>query len=1039
MSGAQMDGVQERALREVSRVLDWAAAAEHAWDRPPFHVPGLQPKAERLIADGIAEAVAASGTSPLGVVIVGEAGAGKTHLLGWVKERIAEADGYFFLVDLSSGGDFWRLVAASMVEDLGRSTSQEGIQAVVALRRLAGLAGVAGRFAGDRPCTREDLDALVDGLLARDRRLLKCRDTLRALALYAVGGGQALEVGHDHLSSVPETQEGDRAAWGLGRGVKGHREIVAELSALLALTGPLTIAVDQIDAVLEGSRRSRAAGAEADDRAPDAIEGIAGGLMDLRHITRRTLCLVACLPSSWQLIEKDAVGTARDRFRTSLTLSTFGDPRAARTMIERRFATAFARAGFDPPDPVWPIAPAAFGTSVGMTPRTLLRRVGDHVGRCRDEGVVRLLERFDPVPVPAAVTAPAEAVVTAPPPPDLGRLDARFQGLRAGARIDAAYDAAREDEVVPPLLLAGLNAWILEQGPAGRAFRTDPPPSDRRPPLHAKLRQTLDPQTEAERHWTFRMIGATHHKAYLPRLAAGMEASGLGPDVPDRTFVVLRNHDWADGGVTRTRLAELQEWGGVSLPVQGGDLRVFAALRTMLEEADPDLEAWLRSRRPASTTDLLGRLLAPEEKATAPPVPEPVPVPATPAPGPQLVIGHRLDDGSQVSLDLPVLARHVAVFAGSGSGKTVLLRRLVEECALRGVSSIVLDPNNDLARLGDPWPEPPAGWLPGDADRADRYFAGTEVVVWTPGWSRGRPLSFQPLPDFAALLDEPDELASALNLAVETLAPRAQLDRATPKARKERAVLRQALEYFAGSKRSGFPALLDMLADLPFAASHLSKADELAADIGQRLRAETVNDPLFAGAGEPVDPGLLLTPSPGKQARVSVISLAGLTDDARPGFVSRLQTALFTWIKRNPVRDRPLSGLFVMDEAQAFAPSGKRTAALASTQTLISQARKYGLSLVFATQAPKGVDNKVSGNATTVFIGRINNATQQEVVKEMAKARGGSADRVGRLNAGEFYASSTDLSSVLMRAPQCLSHHPSAPLTEEEILRRARP
>jgi hypothetical protein len=44
----------------------------------------------------------------------------------------------------------------------------------------------------------------------------------------------------------------------------------------------------------------------------------------------------------------------------------------------------------------------------------------------------------------------------------------------------------------------------------------------------------------------------------------------------------------------------------------------------------------------------------------------------------------------------------------------VLIRRLVDECARSGVSAIVLDPNNDLARLGDPWPEVPSGWQPGD-------------------------------------------------------------------------------------------------------------------------------------------------------------------------------------------------------------------------------------------------------------------------------------------------------------------------------------
>src|ERR1700749_1970985 len=69
-------------------------------------------------------------------------------------------------------------------------------------------------------------------------------------------------------------------------------------------------------------------------------------------------------------------------------------------------------------------------------------------------------------------------------------------------------------------------------------------------------------------------------------------------------------------------------------------------------------------------------------------------------------------------IDLAALRRHVAIFAGSGSGKTVLLRRVIEECALQGVSSIVLDPNNDLARLGDEWPAQPAPWLDCDAERA---------------------------------------------------------------------------------------------------------------------------------------------------------------------------------------------------------------------------------------------------------------------------------------------------------------------------------
>jgi glutathione reductase (NADPH) len=51
--------------------------------------------------------------------------------------------------------------------------------------------------------------------------------------------------------------------------------------------------------------------------------------------------------------------------------------------------------------------------------------------------------------------------------------------------------------------------------------------------------------------------------------------------------------------------------------------------------------------------------------------------------------------------------------------------------------------------------------------------------------------------------------------------------------------------------------------------------------------------------------------------------------------------------------------LYVIDEAQNFAPSGAGTACKATALSLAAQARKYGLGMMFATQTPKGVDNKI--------------------------------------------------------------------------------
>ncbi|PZG36834.1 hypothetical protein C1I98_26125, partial [Spongiactinospora gelatinilytica] len=687
-----------RALRAISHILDWTATAEHAWNPRPYHVGGMHPRAERLILDGIEEASRLATASPLGAVIEGPGGAGKTHLLGWVRGEVARAGGYFFLVEFGVGDDFWRRTTGAMVTDLGKPANGADVpvQAMVALHGLADLAGVGDRIraAAERPSglSLDDLDALVNGLRAKDRQLLHYKDTIRALALYATDKGPGVDVAHDHLKSAEEAEEGDRRAWGMSRQVKPPHDIAVELSAILALTGPSVIAVDQIDAILR-LPRSQQAGTEPGG---ETVDEVAGGLMALRHATRRTLCLVACLPDSWERISNHAVDTARDRFRTSLILNSIPTAEVARELVERRFEVAFADAGYNPPHPVWPIEPGAFATATNLTPRALLQRIGEHIDGCRADGVVRPLERFT-----------TDAPVIIPPPghleaqPDFGRLDARFKELRAQAEVEDAFDAQHEDEVAPVLLTAGLTAWITEQGEAGRGFSVDPLPGHK-PPVHARLRQVLDPDTDEQRHWTFRVIGAKHHIAALKRLKDGMAESGIGPKTPDRCFIVLRNHAWTDGPSTRKQLDLLEDSGGRSIPLRSDDLRVFEALRLMEADHDPEFDLWLRARRPASGTELLGDILsdvAGEPPAKVPQRPEPSSAPIIP-------VGRRLDTGATLELKLSVLARHTAVFAGSGSGKTVFLRRLVEECALHGVSSIVLDPNNDLARLGDPWPAP---------------------------------------------------------------------------------------------------------------------------------------------------------------------------------------------------------------------------------------------------------------------------------------------------------------------------------------------
>jgi DNA helicase HerA-like ATPase len=134
-----------------------------------------------------------------------------------------------------------------------------------------------------------------------------------------------------------------------------------------------------------------------------------------------------------------------------------------------------------------------------------------------------------------------------------------------------------------------------------------------------------------------------------------------------------------------------------------------------------------------------------------------------------------------------------------------------------------------------------------------------------------------------------------------------------------------------------------------------------------------------------------------------VINLAGLaSEEARDSFVNRLQMSLFTFIKRNP---NPTGCLYVIDEAQNFAPSGAGTACKASALSLAAQARKYGLGMMFATQTPKGVDNKIVSNCTTHVYGRMNAPATIDALHDLMAAKGGAADDIGKLSKGEFYYS----------------------------------
>lgn len=1025
--------------RAVLKAFDFnpAPTPDDVWRESRYNVPELHEKAAKEIVSGVNRARRDDVSKPLSVAMQGRAGAGKTHLLGAIRETIQAGGGYFVLVNMISGRTFWASTALCMVECLDQPAKGWPSQLVRFLRTITVdlhlPTDVRDAIAGDAVLTRAHLDAFILALRNEHNDVGKqCQDTARALVLNGSKDFEAQDVGYAHLISELGDPEG-RRRWGLSPAVRSPQQIVQDISRLMALPmDPTVIAIDQIDTLFAQTTTTAFGPAESmEDDEAGLLGQVADGLLNLREITRRTLVVVSCLPDTFALIERNAPGPVRERFRKELLPDRIPKDEIAEAIVARRLRAKSFGAEHD----TWPVRPEAFkGIANRYTPRALLRKVEAHVRWCLDEERIVELGQFrDDEPEPER----PGVVKQAAPQDHLAKIDARFKELVGALDVSAALQYATEDAEMPALLAAGLTAWIDEQAPTGATYKHDPLPS-RKPALHGRLIEVLNESTENEAHWAFRAINSPSAVAVISRVKAASTMAGLDRAVPQRRLVVLRNSPWPSGKRTKEVTEEFLKAGGVVARISEQDLKVFAALKHLTVAPPPHFQEWLRARRPAGRTVLFSAVLEPAP-SEGEPVREPVADTAVPVAEGRITLGKVAESGAAFSIGLESLRRHTVVFAGSGSGKTVLIRRLVEECARAGVSSIVLDPNNDLARLGDAWPEAPAGWGPGDDRRAADYLANTDVVVWTPRVTSGRPLAFQPLPDFGPVRDSPDEFDQAITSAVEALAPRAGVHTGARLAKQGRAVLTEALIAYTRAGNSGLRGFTEYLSDLPDGVSSIAKAGKLAAESAETLKAAMVTDPLFGGHGAPVDPGELLTPRAGRRARVSVINLAGLgSDEQRQSFVNQLQMALFAWIKRHPAGDRPLGGLFVMDEAQTLAPSTGSTPCTASTIALASQARKYGLGLVFATQAPKGLHNQISGNATTQFFGLLNAPAQIDAAKELAQAKGGRLPDIGRLSSGAFFAAGEGFSFVKIAAPMCLSHHPSAPLTPEEVVARAR-
>jgi len=357
------------------------------------------------------------------------------------------------------------------------------------------------------------------------------------------------------------------------------------------------------------------------------------------------------------------------------------------------------------------------------------------------------------------------------------------------------------------------------------------------------------------------------------------------------------------------------------------------------------------------------------------------------------------------------LTTHAVCVGMTGSGKTGLGVALLEEAAIDGIPSIVIDPKGDMGNLllgfprlepsdFEPWVDPGEAmrksltipqyaasvadmWRNGlarwgqDGQRIARLQAAAEMAIYTPGSTAGLPLtvlrSFDAPP--AEMVRDTEALGERIQTAVSGLLALLGID-ADPLRSRESILLANILQRAWSEGRS--LSIADLIGEIQQPPFDRLGVFDLESFFPQKERfglAMTMNNllasPGFAAwlEGEALDIGRLLYTRAGKP-RIAILSIAHLSESERMFFVTILLNEVVAWMRSQPGTSS-LRALLYMDEIFGYFPPSKEPPSKRPMLTLLKQARAYGLGVVLATQNPVDLDYKGLANTGTWFIGRL--------------------------------------------------------------------
>ncbi len=385
------------------------------------------------------------------------------------------------------------------------------------------------------------------------------------------------------------------------------------------------------------------------------------------------------------------------------------------------------------------------------------------------------------------------------------------------------------------------------------------------------------------------------------------------------------------------------------------------------------------------------------------------------------------------------LVTHGVCVGMTGSGKTGLCIGVLEEAALDGVPAIVIDPKGDMPNLlltfpelraedfapwinegdarkkglsaeeyakkqADMWKNGLAGWGQ-TGERISRLRQSADFVIYTPGSSAGIPVSI--LKSFAAppaaILDDTELLGDRISSTATSLLGLMGKE-ADPIKSREHILISTILDSAWKQGRDlDLASLIQNIQAPPVTKIGVMDIESFYPSKDRFDLALSLNNLLAAPGfsawleGEPLDINEILYTPDGKP-RVSIFSIAHLSDAERMFFVSLLLNQILAWT-RTQSGTTSLRAIVYMDEIFGYFPPVANPPSKAPLLTLLKQARAFGVGILLATQNPVDLDYKGLANTGTWFIGRLQTERDKMRVLEglegVAASAGVKFDRQG--------------------------------------------